>query len=187
MTMLILGVVLFFTLHMMPFWMRGFRSTVIKTMGAGPYAGVFALLSLASFVVIVFGWKAAELSLLYVPPAWGRHATMLLVLVGILLFIASNAPTNIRRVLRHPQLLGVSLWGIGHLLSNGETRSAVLFGGMILFSVVAMWSSNKRDGEWEKREAVPVSRDVVVVLIGLVVFSALLYFHQSFTGMPVTF
>lgn len=185
MTLLALGIALFFILHMIPFWGRNVRSGAINTIGPGPYKGLFALASLASFVLIVRGWQVADLSVVYDPPTWGRHATPLFVLFGILLFIASNAPTNIRRMLRHPQLVGVTLWGIGHLFSNGETRSVLLFGGMIIFALTAIWSSNKRDGHWVKRDTVPRSRDIITVVIGLAVFAGLYKFHELFTGIPV--
>lgn len=185
MTLLALGIALFFILHMIPFWGRSIRSGTIARIGPAPYKGMFALASLSSFILIVLGWQATEVDMLYYPPAWGRHVTPLLVLFGIFLFIASNAPTNVRRLLRHPQLIGVTLWGIGHLFANGESRSVLLFGGMILFSVTAIWSSNKRDGEWIKREPVPISRDIVTVVISLAVYGALYYFHETFTGVPV--
>ncbi len=185
MTILASGLALFFILHMIPFWGTGIKSTITIKIGAGPYKGLFALATLASFVLIVFGWQASEIEIFYDAPVWGRHATPLFVLFGILLFIASNAPTNIRRMLRHPQLIGVMLWGIGHLMSNGETRSVLLFGGMIVFSLAAIISSNKRDGDWIKRDIVPLSRDIITIVIGLVVFAALYYFHASFTGISI--
>ncbi|MEX0297946.1 MAG: NnrU family protein [Kordiimonas sp.] len=185
MTLLAAGLALFFLLHMIPFWGQKLRTGTIAKLGKGPYSGLFALISLGSFVLIVLGWQASEVELLYSPPEWGRHATPLFALIGIVLFIASNAPTNIRRLLRHPQLTGVALWAIGHLFSNGETRSVLLFSGMVIFSITAIIASNNRDGEWIKRDPVPKSRDVVTVAIGLSVFSALYYFHEYFTGIPV--
>lgn len=185
MTLLALGLALFFALHMIPFWALGLRAALIGKLGKGPYSGIFALSSLASFVLIVLGWQASEIEILYDAPAWGRHVTPLFALFGILLFIASNAPTNIRRMLRHPQLVGVALWAVGHLFSNGETRSVLLFGGLLIYALVSIWSSNQRDGVWIKRDPVPKSRDVVTVVIALAVYGGLFYFHSAFTGVPI--
>ena len=46
-------------------------------------------------------------------------------------------PNNVKRLLRHPQLTGVALWGIGHLLANGESRSIILFGGLGAWAIAA--------------------------------------------------
>ena len=183
MGILIAGLVAFFIIHTIPFSSK--RDVLVSAISEKGTKGIVALGSLASFVLIVLGWQATEIDLLYMPPEWGRHVTHLFALIGILLFIASNAPTNIRRKLRHPQLTGVAIWALGHLFANGETRSVILFGFFILFSHYAMFASNKRDGEWVKRDPVPVSRDIVTVVIGLIVFGALFHFHESFTGMPV--
>lgn len=185
MTLLVAGIIFFIALHMIPFLGRDVRSSLRESIGTGPYMGIFSLLLVSCFVLMVLGWRSSTAELLYVAPAWGRVLTYLLSVVGLLLFIASNAPTNIRRWLRHPQLLGLGLWSVGHLLSNGELRSVLLFGGMGLFALLAILLSNRRDGVWQKMDAVPVSKDVTVVLIGLVVCAALYYFHGSISGIPL--
>jgi len=185
MVLLLLGLVLFTILHLIPFWGRSVRSGAISLIGAGQYKILFALATFGSFVLMVTGWKATVVAVLYDTPAWTMHVTPIFVLVGFILFIASNAPTNIRRALRHPQLLGVMLWGVGHLISNGENRSVLLFSGMIIFSFLAMLASNRRDGEWVKRDKVPFSRDIVTVSIALILYGAFAYFHGWIIGVPV--
>jgi uncharacterized membrane protein len=183
MTLLLLGLVAFAVLHMIPFWGQNVRTGAIKIIGAMPYKGLFALATLGSFVLMVMGWKAAEIGFIYEPPTWGRHVTPLFVLAGFVLFIASNAPTNIRRMVRHPQLMGVTLWGIGHLLSNGENRSVLLFAGMAIFSLVAMMASNKRDGDWVKRDKVSLPKDIITVVIALALFGGFMHFHEAIIGV----
>jgi len=185
MTTLVAGLALFIALHLTPFIGRKARSSLRGSIGHGPYVGLFSLLSLGSFVLMVLGWKAADINIVYVAPAWGRSASYLLTVIGLVLFITSTAPTNIRRWLRHPQLIGVSLWGVGHLLANGESRSIVLFGGMTLFSLLAMALSNRRDAVWEKIDPVAGSKNAVVLVIGLIVSAALYYFHGAISGIPL--
>ena len=184
MTDLTLGLLLFIILHLIPVFMPNFRAAAMEKIGRNPYKGLFALATIGSFYLLVMGWQSAGVMDVYIPPAWGRHATPLFALIGIILFIASNAPTNIRRALRHPQLVGVSIWAVGHLFSNGESRSLVLFGGMIAYCMLAIWGSNKRDGQWVKPSSVPRSRDIITLMIGISATAAALYFHESFTGMP---
>jgi len=183
MTMLLLGISLFFVLHMITFWAPNVRAGAVSIVGEMPYKGLFALTTIGSFVLIVVGWKAAEVLPVYSPPSWGMHITPIFVLAGFILFVASNAPCDIRRLLRHPQLMGVALWGIGHLLSNGENRSLLLFGGMVVFSLVAMIASNKRDGEWVKREKVGIIPTAITVLIGFFLYAAFAYFHEAIIGV----
>jgi len=184
MTLLIAGLLLFTILHLIPFWGRSIRAGAIGVIGPMPYKGLYALATLGSFVLMVQGWKAADVSHLYTPPTWGMHVTPFFVLAGFILFIASNAPTNIRRAVRHPQLMGVVLWGVGHLLSNGESRSVALFAGMAAFSIIAMIGSNSRDGEWVKRDKVSFIKDIVTVVIALVLYAAFAYYHGWIIGVP---
>jgi len=185
MTMLLLGLALFIVLHMITFWARNVRAGAVSLIGEMPYKGLFALATIGSFTLMVLGWKAAEVLPVYDAPSWGMHVTPIFVLAGFILFVASNAPTNIRRMLRHPQLVGVTLWGIGHLLSNGENRSLLLFGGFVIFSLIAMMASNKRDGEWVKREKVGLANDIITVVVAVALYAGFMYFHGAIIGVPV--
>lgn len=186
MILLLTGLIAFTLLHMIPFFGQNLKHGVIAKVGNNAYRGIFSLCTLGSMVLIVLGWQAADPAhWLYSPPVWSLHITPVIVLLAILLFIASNAPTNIRRFLRHPQLYGVILWGAGHLLANGEVRSVLLFGGFVVFGLLSIWGSNKRDGNWVKREPVSRVMDIVTIAIGLAVFGGLTYFHQSFTGIAI--
>lgn len=183
MTLLLLGIVSFAILHFIPYWGRNVRAGAVGVIGAGPYKGLFALATLGSFVMMVMGWKTAEVTIVYDTVVWGFQATPFLVLVGFILFIASNAPTNIRRMIRHPQLMGVALWGIGHLLSNGENRSLLLFAGMTIFCFVAMIGSNQRDGEWVKQEKVSYVKDVITVVIAVALYIGFIALHETLIGV----
>jgi uncharacterized membrane protein len=186
MTLLISGLILFTILHMLPFWGRSVRAGAVNMIGPMPYKGLFALASLGSLWLVGMGWgRIEDITFLYEAPAWGRHVTPIFVLAGFILFIASNAPTNIRRAVRHPQLMGVAMWGIGHLLSNGETRSVALFAGLTLFSLLAMIGSNQRDGEWVKRDKVPLVKDIITVVIAGALYAGFTYFHGMIIGVPV--
>lgn len=47
-------------------------------------------------------------------------------------------------VTRHPVLWGFLLWSAGHLLSNGDLRSVVLFGGFSVFSAIGIVVAERR-------------------------------------------
>lgn len=183
MTLLAIGVSAFIGLHLIPYFATGFRARMQNRIGAGPYKGLFALLVLTSFAGIIMGWRSSEPMLAYEPPTWGFHVTPLFVLAGFILFFASQAPTNIKRIVRHPQMTGTFLWAIGHLLSNGEDRSVLLFGSLAAWSLVAIIGANRRDKIWQKPDKQPWFKDAITVLIGVFVYLVFMYFHEAVIGV----
>ncbi len=185
MTLLTVGVLLWAAVHLFPAVGAQARTRIVQRLGEGPFRGLFSLLIILSLVLIVVGWRSSLPEYVYIPPAWGREAAGLLVLAGFILFVAARAPTNIKRVLRHPQLTGVLAWAVGHLLANGESRSLILFGGLAAWSLVEMIAINRRDGAWHKPDRRPVVSDAMTVVIGVVVFALFLFLHRWIAGVPL--
>jgi uncharacterized membrane protein len=123
---------------------------MVARLGSNPYRGLFTLVIVASLVLMVFGWRQIIPETLYSPPAWGRLAAAPLMLIAFVLFVASNMAGNLKRWLRHPQLTGVATWAVAHLLANGEDRSVLLFGVMLVWALLAIVLINRRDGAWQK-------------------------------------
>jgi uncharacterized membrane protein len=172
-------------MHFMPAAARGFRQGIIDAIGLNPYKAVFALIMIGSVVAIVFGWKAAIPSLIYAPPAWAGKVTFALLLIAAILFVAPYPPNNIRRLIRHPQLTGVMAWGVGHLLSNGDSRSLVLFAGMLAWAIAQVVLLNRRDGAWTPPVRVPFSRDIILILAGSAAYVLILFSHRFLSGVPL--
>ncbi len=170
MTLLVLGLALFFLLHLVPIFACEARRSVISRIGTLPYKGLFAVASISALFLVYKGWTLTDPVLVYEAPRWAFHLTALFVLAGFILFIASNAPTNIRRVVRHPQLTAIILWSSGHLMVNGDTRSLLLFGGFLAWSLITILGSNHRDGDWVKPAPVGKAKDVATVLIALILY-----------------
>jgi uncharacterized membrane protein len=179
---LVLGVSLWSVIHFIPAIAVDFRKNLIARIGENPYKGLFAVLMVLAIYLVISGWRATIPVNLYLPPLWGRHATALLVLVGFILFLAPYHASNLKRVLRHPQLTGVILWGIGHLLANGETRSIVLFGGLATWAVIEILLLNRRDGAWTKPDPVPVRKDIALVVAGCLFFTVVAFSHLWLFG-----
>ena len=167
---LVLGVLLWSVMHFIPAIAVDFRKSLISKVGEKPYKGIFALLMVLSLYLVISGWKASIPESIYLPPVWGRHLTSLLVLVAFILFIASHHATNLKRIIRHPQLSGVALWGIAHLLANGEARSIVLFGGLALWAIIEIILLNRRDGAWVKPDPVPRKKDIILLVAGFTTY-----------------
>ena len=184
MTLLVVGLVLFFVLHLIP-GAASLRAALVERMGEKPYRGAFATIALASIAMIVWGYSRAPLEPLYAPALWGRHAAMTVVPIALVLFAAANMPTHIRALLRHPMLIGLLLWAFVHLLANGEQRSVVLFGGFALFAVVHIVSAVARGKAPPAEPAPRYTMDAAAVAGGLVVAALLMRFHGALFGMPL--
>ena len=104
-------------------------------------------------------------------------------LVSVMLFGAANYPTRIKRIVRHPQLTGLGLWSIGHLLSNGDSRSLVLFGGLGFWALVEMLLINRREGAWVKPDAPTLSAEARGFVISVIIFFVFVYLHPYFAGV----
>lgn len=183
--LLALGILLWASVHLFVTLGANARAQVIAKIGLGPYKGMFSLALIGAIVLMVMGWKSMPADALYVPPAALRHVTMLLMPFALILFLAARAPTDIKQVMRHPQLTGVKLWAVAHLLSNGETRSVILFGGLLAWAVAEVIVINRRDGAWMKPAPVGVAKTVVSTVIALALTAALIYAHPWFSGMPL--
>jgi uncharacterized membrane protein len=111
---------------------------------------------------------------------------MMLAAIGILLFVASSFPSRIKRLIRHPQLSGVFLWGFAHLLLNGDSRSVTVFGALAVWSIISMLTINKREGPWVKTEATQGWwLEVVIIVAGLFVSALIVRFHQYLSGVTL--
>ena len=115
-----------------------------------------------------------------------RHITVGLMLIASILVVATYIPSRIRAGAKHPMLAGIKTWAFAHLLSNGDLGSIVLFGAFLAWGVYARIAA-KRRGDLGKTDA-PAgwTNDIIVVVLGVVVFLALgLAFHPVVIGIPV--
>jgi uncharacterized membrane protein len=185
MSLLILGLLLWSGIHLFPSVAVDVRTTLVSRFGMKRYKGIFALLIVLSIVLIVLGWRATVPIDIYQPPVWGRHITWLLVLLTFILIVARRRKTNIKRILRHPMLTGLVLWGIGHLLANGDNRSLLLFIWLGLWAVIEIILINRREGQWQKPDPEPVKNDVITVGLGIVLFTVFLLLHAYIAGVSL--
>lgn len=183
MVLLVVGLLAFAVVHLIPSLAPQLRARAVGALGEVGFKALFSVVSLATLVLLVKGWQVAAGPVLYIPPAWGWHVTPLFVLVAFVLFVGSRAPTNLRRRIRHPQLAAVKFWALGHLFSNGDLRSIVLFGGMIAWAVVAMIFINRRDGAWRKPEPASKLATTLSTLAGVVVYVIVMLLHQRLIGV----
>jgi len=183
MALLIAGVVLWSIAHLVPAALPGVRSNLVTKFGETPYKGLFALDIIIALALIVFGWKSAVPTALYAPPLYGSPIPSALLVLAILFMVASSLPNNLKRYIRHPQMVSVVCWSAAHLLTNGDSRSIVLFGGFGVWAILEIVFINKRDGKWNKPDPVPLMSDAITTVVAVAVFAALVYFHASLFGV----
>lgn len=148
MLFLVIGLVLFLGVHSVRIVSDGWRSQMLTRLGDGPWKGVYSLVSAVGLALIVWGYGLARQQpvVLWVPPVGMRHAAALLTLVAFVLLAATYVPRNgIRARLHHPMVLGVKVWALAHLLSNGTVADVLLFGGFLLWAVASFRAARQRD------------------------------------------
>jgi len=183
MTLLILGIIIWSVIHFFPATAVSVRSSLVRHLGVPLYKGIFALLAFGALLLIINGWKAASAQLVFNPPLWGAYVTIALSLLASVCFFAPYIDNNVSRLVRHPQLAGVLLWAVGHLLANGEARSVVLFGALALWAWLEMVLLSRRDGAWTKSGPVPHSADLRLAISGIGFFAIFLYLHGWLFGV----
>ncbi len=182
MILFLAGLAIFFGTHLYTTLARASREALVKRLGAGPYRGLYSLASIAGFALIVIGWPQADASVLYTPPAWGRHVAYLLTLLALILLAASLAPKGkIAATVKHPMILGVKVWALAHLLANGEVRTTILFGAFLAYGVIDRIAL-KRRGDHGPAPG-PVTNDLVAVGAGIAAWAAIFfYLHPYIAG-----
>ena len=185
MTLLLFGLGLWCAVHLVPSLATGFRSRLIGGFGEGRYKLIFSLCLVLAIVLMVFGWRSITPEQIYTPPAWGRHATMALVLLTFYLFAVARSKSNIKRILRHPQLSGLLLWCIGHLLANGDSRALTLFPVLFLWALLEMYCINRRQGAWQKPDPVSWGTEIITAIKGLLLYTVFLFAHPYLSGVTL--
>lgn len=182
---LCLGVLLWMAVHFVPTLARSLRESLIVGMGENPYKGAFSLALVLSVALMIIGWRSTVPQLIYPPPPWATPVTSVLMLIAVWLFAAAHQATRIKRFIRHPQLTGMAVWAGSHLLSNGDSRSFVLFGGLGVWALVEMLLINRREGVWVRPYGAALSVEIRGILISALVFFVLVFLHPYFAGVSL--
>lgn len=176
MVYLIAGLLLFLGLHSVRVVADGWRTQTLQRVGEGAYKGVYSVLSLLGFALIVYGFGAARETpvMLWTPPPGMRHAAALLTLLAFILLAAAYVPRNaIKARFHHPMVLGVKTWALAHLLANGSVAHVVLFGSFLVWGVVTFIASRRRDRALGTQYAAgTVQGTAITVVVGVLAWAA---------------
>ncbi|MEA3023490.1 MAG: hypothetical protein QOK01_2342 [Alphaproteobacteria bacterium] len=186
---LLLGLAVFLGAHVFV-TRRAARAALIVRIGEWPYKGLFALVSILGLALIVWGfadYRAAGLIMVWSPPAWTRHLTVALMWPATICVTAAYIQGDIKRILKHPMLVGIKLWAVAHLIANGDLGAIILFGSVLAWAVYDRITLKRRSDPGAP--PIPIggrTNDVIAVVVGTILYLALGFvFHPLVIGVPV--
>lgn len=148
MMLLITGLIVFIGAHAIRIVSEDLRSGLVVRLGPLAYKGLISVLSLLGLVLIAKGYAAARANPIELWTAWSgaRHVVATLSLVAFVLFVAAYVPKNtLRARLKHPMVIGVKVWALGHLLANHTLADLLLFGSLLAWAVLSFRAARRRD------------------------------------------
>ncbi len=130
------------------------RAPLVKALGANGFLGVYSLVSLASFIWMIFAFRAAPSD----APLWAATdavwivASLLTLLAAIFYSgsmggnpalpapgaekLAAQKPRGMFLVTRHPMMWSFALWGIAHMLVAPRPDSLIFVGSIVFLALV---------------------------------------------------
>jgi uncharacterized membrane protein len=175
-TLLLLGLALFLGIHSLVIVAPAARDRLLAALGERAWKGLFALVSIAGFVLVIQGFGVARLAtpVLYSPPALLRHLAVLVMLPVFPMVFAAYLPGRIQATLKHPLLVATKAWAFAHLLANGTLADVVLFGAFLAWAVAERISLKRRAPRPIATAPPGRFNDLIAVVLGLAVYALLL-------------
>ncbi|MBB3237872.1 NnrU family protein [Phyllobacterium endophyticum] len=191
MLIFILGIIVFLGVHSVRIAAPEWRLAKIEQWGDNTWKGLYSVISLIGFVLLVWGYGMArpDAPVLYEPPVWMKHITALLMLFAfIFLGIFIARPGRMKPALKHPMLIAIKTWALAHLLANGDLASLILFLSVLAWAVVDRIAIKRQERAGLAAPYIvpgPVSNDVIAIAIGLVLYVLFVWrLHELLIGVP---
>ena len=185
MTLLIVAIAVFLGIHLVP-TMTALRDSLIGRIGQTGYRVLFALLSTASLILLVFAFVKAPVVTVWSPPGWARWVAIVLMLPAFIFLVAAYVPGKIKAKLKHPFLVAIKTWALAHLIANGDLASMILFASFLAYAVYDRITLKHR----ESTSLIPIPatgpplNDIVAVVLGTVLYLVTLFWlHQLVIGV----
>lgn len=190
MTLLVLGLIVFFGVHLVSTSVPA-RAVLVARLGENGYKIGFSIASLIGLAIAVTGFVNVQGSSanvhLWTPPVWTKHLAYALMLPALILLVAAYTPSRIRDAARHPMLAAVKIWALAHLLANGDLAGLILFGSFLAWAVydrISVKRRNARGPLGDRRGS--GANDVVVVVVGALLWVGFLFgAHRLLIGVPL--
>jgi uncharacterized membrane protein len=184
MMLLIAGIVAFLGVHLLP-TMPGLREKLVSRLGKSGYKALFSLVSVAAFVLLVYGFARAPVIQVWSPPRWTRWVAIILMLPAFIFLVAAYVPGEIKAKIKHPFLVAIKTWAIAHLIANGDLASIILFASFLAYAVYDRITLKRREARGLITVTVrgPPRNDAIAVLLGTALYVAfLIWLHPLLIG-----
>lgn len=187
MALFLIGLIGFLSMHMIRAVAPGFREAMIAKLGSRfRWMGVYTVPTIIFFVLMILGYRDAQAATIVFaePPVFLKHLNSLFSPIALILVVAGSLPPGyITKKLKHPQLVGVKLWALGHLLANWDLTSFILFGGFLAWAVFVRISIKKRAAEAPKTPSA-LWDGIAVIAGGGITAWIMMGGHTAMTGYP---
>jgi len=186
MTLLIAAIVIFFGIHLVP-TMGDLRGRLVGRLGESGYRAMFAVLSAASLILLIYAFAKAPSVTIWSPPSWTRWIAIILMWPAFIFLVAAYVPGKIKERLKHPFLVAIKTWALAHLIANGDLASMILFASFLAYAVYDRISlkTGRRPTSLVAVEGAPKPRnDTIAVVAGTALYLATLFWlHQAVIGV----
>jgi len=182
MNLLILGIIIFFSIHLVPIF--PIKNILINRLGENKYKGLFSLIALVGLLIIIYGFSRADFYPIWDPLPYSKEIALALMPISMILLTAANIQTNIKKFSKHPMLIAILIWSFVHLIANGDLRSIILFGSFGLYALIDIFFS-KKVLTTNIEAKYTLSKDIMVIIIGLVAYLIIVYYHQFIAGVTI--
>lgn len=187
MNLLLAGLVLFLGTHSVGIFAPRWREATMLRLGEPVWKGVYSVLALVGFLLLLRGYGVARLSpvVLYEPPRALRHLALLLMVPVFPLFLSTYLPGRISTAVKHPTLLAVKFWATAHLLANGTLNDVLLFGAVLAWAVADRIAVKRRTVQRKMPGGAPKpANDVIAVVAGLALYVVFVFWgHRWLIGV----
>lgn len=197
------------------------RGPLIARLGPWPFRILYSAVAFALLGWMIAAFAAAPRVDLWQPPASMRLIAAAIMPVAFFFVVAGatsrnptavgqeeavgRPPAGIIAITRHPAMWGIVLWGVAHLLANGDARGTILFAGMVVLAAAGMMHMDIRKKieagpAWEPFAAATSTLPFLAVLQGrgridyaqigwgrvaltFVLYGGFLYIHRLLFGV----
>jgi uncharacterized membrane protein len=199
------------------------RAPLRAMVGERGFSGVYSLVAGVTLAWMLFAYGAAPWIGLWGKVEWMRWPLIVLMLPACILLVCGLTAPNplivgreallarteigqgILAITRHPMNWGFGLWGLGHMIMNGDAATVILAGGIAFLALVGSLAQETRKarelGErWQRFVAVTSFIPFVAIAqgrarfslraigytrigSGIVLYYALLHGHRYFVGV----
>jgi|TARA_B110000902_G_scaffold266976_1_gene357279 uncharacterized membrane protein len=180
MTMLVIGMVLFFGTHLIPN-IAGIKAGLVSNFGEKLYLLAYTVLSLIGITLMFMGRSRADFELLWMAPGWLQIVTMIIMFASLYCLLAMFMQTNLKKWLHHPMLTFMLLFGVGHMVSNGDVAALLFFGSLAIFSLFKIIRLSKRKPA-AGFPAISIGKDFIILATTFVVYIGVIYIHPYLAG-----